>query len=144
MTKNVLLELGMMLDERQSRLDGLDAYYNGKQPMAYLSPESKSAVAGRLRTLNVGFCKLAVNSLAERLRVIGFRRNGQGGGVDPELWSLWRQSGMFHTAQQAILDALVYGTSYISVWVDEFGQPVAAVDADGLLDSLAELVARLG
>ena len=129
MTKNVLLELGMMLDERQSRLDGLDAYYNGKQPMAYLSPESKSAVAGRLRTLNVGFCKLAVNSLAERLRVIGFRRNGQGGGVDPELWSLWRQSGMFHTAQQAILDALVYGSSYISVWVDEFGQPVAAVES---------------
>lgn len=116
MTKTHLETLGRKLDEDTGRLTTLDAYWLGTQPSAFLSPESKEALGDRLRTLTVNFPRLAVSSLAERLRVTGFRTEGPDSEPDTELWRVWRRNRLEDAADAAHTDALVYGRAFVIVW----------------------------
>ncbi|MGY1680717.1 phage portal protein [Geodermatophilus sp. SYSU D01176] len=117
MTKTYLETLGRKLDEDAGRLATLDGYWLGTQPSAFLSPEAKEALGDRLRTLAVNFPRLAVGSLAERLRVTGFRTEGPGHPQPNEaLWRVWRRNRMDEAADAAHADALVYGRSFVIVW----------------------------
>src|SRR5690606_17168183 len=80
---NTLKDLFTLLDERKAVLDELDRYYAGMQPLTFLSPEAAAAVGTRFGRVGTNIPRLAVNSLNERLRVTGFRRDGD---PDPSLW----------------------------------------------------------
>jgi hypothetical protein len=75
MTDNSLsMNLLQSLDEPAARYHELDLYYRGEQPLAFLAPEAKAALAERFGRVGTNLCHLAVTSLAERLRVTGFSR----------------------------------------------------------------------
>lgn len=116
------------LDESHPTLVRLDQYWHGEQPAAWLAPESKAALGNRLGMLAVNFPRLAVNALAERLRVTGFRTDGPEAEPDASLWQVWRRNGMEDGAAQAHVDALVYGRSFVIVWAPA-GPPVITVES---------------
>ena len=60
------------LDEPAHRYAELDRYYRGTQPLAFLSPEAKTALGNRFGRMASNIPRLAVTALAERLRITGF------------------------------------------------------------------------
>ena len=81
MTQDELLQtLLQKLDEPVARYAELDPYYTGTQPLAFLSPEAKVALGGRFGRMASNLPRLAIRSLAERLRITGFTG-------DTELWA---------------------------------------------------------
>ena len=69
-----LPQLLQLLDEKINMFSARDAYYSGTQPLAYLSPEAREALGTRFGRMASNLPRLAVTSLAERLRVTGFGR----------------------------------------------------------------------
>lgn len=115
-TLDVLADLGRKIDETGPRLADLDAYYGGRQPMAYLSPKSRLALGNGLRALSVNFPRLVVTSLAERMRVDGFRTDGPDSEPDVDLWRVWRRNRMPEQSAAAHVEALALGRTFVVVW----------------------------
>ena len=86
-------------------------YYRGEQPLAYLAPESKAALSNRFGRMASNLPRLAITSLAERLRITGFTG-------DPELWADWIRNDLDQTSGVAHREALLLGDSFVIVWAD--------------------------
>lgn len=121
----LLEKLNSALDFQSAKILMCEQRYLGDSPMAFLSPEARTALGNRLKALNINFCRLAVDALVERIRVIGFLVNGL---HDEILWQQWRDAGMEEGSAQAILDCLATGRGYISVWGSN-GVPTVTAEA---------------
>jgi len=124
---NVILNnLFALLEERTAALNELDLYYAGTQPMAYLTPEARTAVGSRFGRLGVNIPRVAVNALTERLRVTGLALDGT---PSPELWQSWVANDMDQRAGMVHREALVLGRSYVTVWANPDGSPRVSVES---------------
>lgn len=126
MSTKLLQNMIQDLDGRQGHLSRLDNYYNGNSPLAFLAPEAREALGDRFTRMSSNYCRLAVTSIAERLRVTGFTRAGE---HDPALWSTWTANDLDQLAGTLHREALVLGTAYALVWADESGAPVISVES---------------
>lgn len=126
-TQTILENLSAKLDESQSRLSQLDAYYEGRQPAAFLSPKSREALGSRLKVLGINFPRLLVSSVAERMQVTGFRAIGEDA-ADDQLWRIWQANDLESQAHLAHVDALTYGRSFVFVWAGATG-PLVTVES---------------
>lgn len=117
----LLLKLLQKLDEPLARYSLCDSYYNGTQPLAFLSPESKTALGDRFGRMASNLPRLAVTALAERLRITGFS--------DEKLWADWLRNDMDQMSGVAHREALLLGDSYVIVWADLAGKPSATVES---------------
>lgn len=118
---DLLLKLLQKLDEPLARYSLLDMYYTGTQPLAYLSPESKTALGNRFGRMASNLPRLAVTALAERLRIIGFS--------DEKLWAEWLRSDMDQLSGVAHREALLLGDAFVIVWADLTGKPSVTVES---------------
>ncbi len=116
------------MDENRPALNKFDSYVNGTQALAFLAPEVAVATQGRLKALNVGWPRLVVQSVEERLDVSGFRTPGADK-PDDSLWDLWQDSNLDEESQLLHLDSLIYGCGYALVWSDEQGKPRITVES---------------
>lgn len=123
----LLTDLLQRLDNDAQRRATLEAYYRGNQPLAYLSPEARAAIGARFGVMASNIPRLAVTALAERLRVTGFRTDGQS---DPQLWADWIGNDLDQLAGVAHREALTLGESYLIVWGDQNGPRVTVESAD--------------
>ncbi len=105
---------GDQLDRQAPDLAVLDAYLEGCQPAAFLSPESRKALGDRLRVLSVNFPRLVVASVAERLNLAGFRTEDPAVGAD--LWRVMKRNRMVDGAATAHYEALALGRAFVIVW----------------------------
>lgn len=128
---DTLTALTRRLDEAAPRLTMLDRYYAGRQPLAFLAPEAREALGNRFGTLNSNLCRLAVTSLAERLRVTGFGVHGDDGDdrVNSILWNEWIHADLDELAGVAHREALTLGRAFIIVWADEHGNPTVTIES---------------
>jgi hypothetical protein len=126
---DVLAALGQKIDTDHQVIAELDAYYGGRAPMSFLSPEAREALGTRLRALGVNFPRLTVDSLAERLRIVGFRDGEPGDPYDDALMSAWRRSGMEDGSATAHIEALTVGRCFVSVWTRPDGSPSVSVES---------------
>ena len=123
MTRDELLTaLLQRLSEPSARYADLDRYYTGTQPLAYLSPEAKTALGNRFGVMASNIPRLAVTALAERLRITGFSG-------DPALWADWVRNDLDQTSGVAHREALLLGDSFVIVWADPFGRPRVTVES---------------
>lgn len=129
MSDDMMKALSEKLDTTAPTLTALDSYWHGTQPAAFLSTDAREALGDKFRMLAVNFPRLAVEALAERLRVTGFRLDGPDGDPDEGLWQTWRRNKMEDAAAQAHTDALVYGRSFVIVWAGANGQPLVTVES---------------
>lgn len=118
---DLLLKLLQKLDEPLARYSILNNYYTGNQPLAYLSPESKTALGNRFGRMASNLPRLSVTALAERLRITGFS--------DEKLWADWLRNDMDQLSGVAHREALLLGDSYVIVWADLAGNPSVTVES---------------
>lgn len=87
-----------------------DAYYNGLQVITDLG----ISIPPELRGLHVvmGWPRLAVDALHERLDVEGFRYPDSDD-ADEGMWEVWQQNNLDEEGPLAMLDALVFGRAYV-------------------------------
>ncbi|WP_078344636.1 phage portal protein [Mycobacteroides chelonae] len=111
----------MQLDAPQARYAELENYYEGKQPLAFLSSDARKALDNRFGRMASNIPRLAVASLAERLRVTGFS------GAD--VWTDWVRNDLDQECMAAHRDALLYGSSFVVVWADSAGRPQVSIES---------------
>lgn len=126
MSRELLQNLVQTIDGRTAQLERLDAYYNGSPPLSFLAPDAREALGNRFGRMASNYCRLAVTSIAERLRVSGFSRNGE---PDAGLWQTWLDNDLDQMAGTLHREALALGTGYVIVWADESGQPAISVES---------------
>lgn len=123
MTQDELLtKLIQRLNEPLARYADLDRYYEGRQPLAFLSPEARTALGNRFGIMASNIPRLAVTAIAERLRITGFTG-------DSGLWADWLANDLDQTSGVAHREALLLGDSFVIVWADRFGRPRVTVES---------------
>jgi hypothetical protein len=128
---DLLIDLLQTLDAPQARFAELERYYSGTQSLAFLSPESRLALGNRLDRIATNLPRLAVASLAERLRVNGFTG-------DPGIWQLFLKSDLDQLSGVAHREALLLGASYVVCWTDKRGNPSASIESAKQVAVLAD------
>lgn len=122
MNRDLLQSLLQRLDEPAARYAELDRYYSGTQPLAFLSPEARTALGNRFGRMASNLPRLAVTAIAERLRITGFSG-------DEQLWSDWIRNDLDQLAGLAHREALLLGDSFCMVWADRYGAPKVTVES---------------
>ena len=107
--------LARALDDDYSSLVRCDNYYRGVQPLAYLDPDIRKALRGRLQPVVINWPRIVVEAIGDRLDVTGFRSAARPQAAE-DLWGLWQANGLDEKSQQAHSDALIFGRSYVLVW----------------------------
>ncbi len=96
-------------------IDDLDLYYRGRPTRLPWLPEQARDEFHRLLALTKSnYMGLVVDATAERLAVEGFRI-GDNADADAETWDIWQGSNFDNDSDQAILEALIAGQSYVLV-----------------------------
>ena len=99
----------------------LDAYWYGRQPLAFIAPEQRKLLDNRLGRLVSNIPRLTVTTLAERLGVQAFD------GVD--ISDAWESSDMPQHCGTLFREALLLGSAYVLVSVGTDGKPLITVES---------------
>lgn len=118
----IVEQMSSALDTREATVRQWLARYRGETQWVFLTQTEREQLNQRLKSLSINYGGLAVDLLAERLRLTGFTVNGS---PDLDLWERWDDMGMQDGAAQVQCEALAVGQSFVSVWTDESGEPVA-------------------
>ncbi|MCG7582784.1 phage portal protein [Mycolicibacterium sp. OfavD-34-C] len=118
---DLLTTLLQKIDEPAAKYADLERYYSGTQPLAFLASEAREALGTRFGRMATNLPRLAITSLTERLRVSGFT------GVD--VWDDWLRNDMDELSAVAHREALLLGSSYVLVWVDQYSRPLVTVES---------------
>lgn len=118
---DVLTQLLQKLDEPSAKYNMLDKYYAGESPISYLAPEAAEALGNRLRKVSVNIPRLLVDSVAERLRVVGF--------VGADIWPDWQAADLDQTSRICHREALTLGSSWAICWAGKYGEPVVSIES---------------
>jgi hypothetical protein len=119
------LQHKLVTDEFRLRLR--DAYYNGEQVITDLGISIPPELRG-LHTV-MGWPRLAVDALHERLDVEGFRFPDSDD-ADVGMWEIWQANNMDEEFPLGTLDALVFGRSYLVVGSGDTGDmPLMTVES---------------
>lgn len=125
------------LASQQSKLKNYDLYYDGEQPIRFISPEVRRLVGDRLTELVINWPQLVLDSIENRLDVDGFRLAGEDS-PDDNLWTRWVENDMPVESQTTHLESMLYGWSGVSAWPEgnSGDKPVYAVETprETLLD----------
>lgn len=123
----VMAGLHQKLGADRAVLNLRDAYYNGEQVINDLG----ISIPPELRDLHtvMGWPRLAVDALHERMDVEGFRFP-RADDADEGLWEIWQANNLDEESPLAHLDALVFGRSYVVVGSgDEDDIPLVTVES---------------
>jgi hypothetical protein len=110
----------VLLKELAARMPALGlrfAYYDGDHALPRAPKAAREAYTRFLRQSRSNWVQLVVDSVAERLQVVGFRFGDEGG--DSDAWTIWQANGLDADSELSQTDALTGGVSYVSVWPDE-------------------------
>lgn len=111
-------KLNKQLDARQKGIKLLNDYYEGDHPLSEIPPRvpdaARQAFRRWMRQNRANWMGLVVESVAERLEVQGIRY-GSDQAADTQAWDIWQANGMDVGSEMVFTDALITGTSYISV-----------------------------
>lgn len=112
-------ELISQLESLAPKISQRDRRYRGVQPLRYAADE----VRGDLAYFGVNLCRLAVDSVAERMRIKRISVTTPAGDVSERASELWRISQLDQLLMPILVDALALGSTYLVVWPDSHGVP---------------------
>src|SRR4051812_8532579 len=93
------------------------AYYAGDHVLPRAPRQAVDAYRRLLRQSRTNWCRLVVDAVAERLRVVGFRFGDNSAG-DKDAWLIWQANALDADHELAQSDALVCGSSFVLVQPD--------------------------
>lgn len=113
---DTLKKLVRKLEAKRFRLQLINAYYEGTFRVLDLG----ISIPPSLRNLHttMGWPRIAVDSVEERLDVEGFRFPGASD-ADTDLWDIWQTNNLDEESPLAHIDALVYGHAFVAVGANE-------------------------
>jgi hypothetical protein len=111
---SALVRLDLKLASLIPGLDRVDRYFEGEQPLKYMAQAMEAEIGDRVSQLVLNWLRFGAEAYENRLDIEGFRYRGSSSS-DDELWRVWQANGLDEQAQQAHLDALVLGRSYVIV-----------------------------
>lgn len=135
--EELLERLVEALDAQQTNLTLLDQYYEGVQPLQYMVPALQEELGDRITQLVINWPRLGVDAYETRLDVEGFRMPGAAA-ADDELWRVWQANGLDEVSQQAHLEALIMGRSYVIVGVNELDNTTPLITVEHPLQVITE------
>ncbi len=121
MSSPLLVEMQQRLTAGLHRRAENRAYWDGKQPLAYLAPEAVAALGNRFGVLSVNYARVAISALTERLRL-----NGIDGAP---VWGTLLSLDYDTLADTLHREALLQGESFCLVWADEQGNPTVTIES---------------
>ncbi|MET9729697.1 phage portal protein [Streptomyces sp. NPDC006458] len=124
-------------DKVRGELDRLDRYYEGEQELSYMAPELQAELEENVRQVVINWPRLVVDSVEERLDVVGFRFPGQAE-ADEELWRIWKANDLSVQSQQGQLDALIMKRAYVVVGTNEDDERTPLVTVESAQDMYAD------
>lgn len=127
-----LARLEKELYGRQAQLNKMSRFYAGDHPLPFVTKAHDAKLRDEFRELlddsRSNFMRLVVDAVEERLRVEGFRLSAATDATsDASSWEIWQANQMDAESQTAILEALIQGVSYLSVWEGD-PHPVIAIE----------------
>jgi hypothetical protein len=134
--EDALRSLIQLHDKHLDLLRRLDAYYEGEQPLSYMHPELVQQLEGQVRQVVLFWPQLVVDSVAERLKLEGFRRPDAVSG-DDQLWEIWEANDMDAGSQRAHVEALALGRSYVTVGTADDPEDPPVITDESALDVIA-------
>jgi len=100
-------------------------YYEGRHRLAFASDKFRSAFGSLLRAFADNLCAAVVDTVADRLQVIGFdTEQGDSSNLAAAAWALWQDNRMDRRAGEVHQQAFICGDAYAIVWPDSDGRPV--------------------
>lgn len=102
-----------------------DKRYRGKVPLAFHADE----LTGDLKRFSINIYRLAVNAVAERMRVTSIDADAYGDDLSARAWELWRAQNLDQTIQAVLADAMALGAAYWTVWADSDGRPAITAES---------------
>ena len=118
---DVFRRLLMAVDGPIAHYSMLDAYWYGRQPLAFLAPEQRKLLGDRMGRLVTNIPRLTVLSIAERLKVLSFD------GVD--ISQEWEANDMPQHSGTLFKEALLLGAAYVLVSTNADGSPRITVES---------------
>lgn len=109
-----LKRLGARLDQRQPTLNRLDAYYEGRHPLAFATQRFRREFREVFGNFSDNWCELVVSATRERLKIEGFRF-AQDQQADDDAWAMWQYNALDAEAGLAHAEAIKLGESYVMV-----------------------------
>lgn len=121
---DILKEQYPRLTARAVGLQMLDDYYTGEHPLPFITKAHAAKMHNAFRQMldesRSNFMRLLIDVVDERLKVEGIRLSANSDiHSDKESWDIWQDNGMDSLHRSGILDSLIMGFSYFSVWPDE-------------------------
>lgn len=116
-----LTHLLQLIDEKSARYALLNQYARGEQPLTFLAPEIRTSLNNRLTRVAVNVPRLLVDSIAERLRVIGF--------TGADVWADWKRCDLDQLSAVAHREALILGDAFAIVWANPDGSPRVSIES---------------
>src|SRR6476659_3618581 len=94
-------------------------YYEGNHPLPFIVEKDRAKMTKEFRGLldasGTNFCRLVVDAVEERMRIEGFH-TGESDQRDSAAWDIWQANQMDVQSNVAMIESLVKGVSYLSVW----------------------------
>jgi hypothetical protein len=117
--------------ERRPGLERLDRYYEGNQPLKFAADRFRKAFGKQFIPFSENVCPLVVDTLEQRLDVIGFRITSGRKTLQGKAWDIWQENQMDSESEIAHSEALTLGLSYGLVWnTDESDtEPVITIES---------------
>lgn len=132
-----LPRLATKLVDRRSALQTLDAYYEGNQAIKYAMERWRKAFAKQFRQFSENAMPLVVDSVEERIDIIGFQ---VGGRFDDRTWQMWQRNRMDAESQIAHFESLLLTTSYGLVWNSDSEATTAQITVESPYECVIEHV----
>lgn len=100
-----------------------ERYYAGDHRLLFATERFRNAFGDLFHAFADNLCRVVVNTIADRLEVVGFSlEEGDEAAVDAA-WEIWQENRMGHRSKVVHKMALRAGDAYVVVWPDEHGVP---------------------
>jgi Phage portal protein, SPP1 Gp6-like len=110
-----LKRLHKRLDKQRESFETYDSYYRGEPPRPpWIADQAYESFLRLLKLTRSNYMGLVVDATAERLHVEGFSL-GDELRADDETWDIWQASRLDTTFDQALLEALIGGCSFLLI-----------------------------
>lgn len=103
------------LIRRRGDIDLYNAYYRGKHPLKFASPEFAKFHGNRYKDFSDNWTQVVADSPVERLTVTGFLADGETE-ADKDLWRVWQVNGLDADSQLGFLGAVTAARCFVLVW----------------------------
>lgn len=112
------------------RLDKLDKYLEGEQPLKYMAKAMEDEIGDRVHQLIINILRYGAEAYENRLDVKGFRYRGASSS-DEELWRIWQANDLDEQSQQGHLDSIALERTYAIVGSgdEDDADPIVTVES---------------